>query len=149
FLWAADPVGLGLVDSLARPGGHVTGLSNLLGGISAKQLELLREVLPEASRIAVLWNPANSGNDRQWRNLQDAAPVLAIHLQSLEARSPADLDGILRAGKLEQVDALFVVSEPTVLFPSSPAVAKLADFATANRLASVGQARGFAESGFL
>ena len=85
----ADPVATGLVANVARPAGNITGLSTMAPDLMGKQLELLREVLPKASRVAVLWNPANPSNALQLREAQDAARALGVRLQPLEVRDPS------------------------------------------------------------
>ncbi len=87
-----DPVGTGLVDSLAHPGGNVTGLSNLFEDLGGKQLELLKEAFPKVSRVAVLWDPANAGNAAWLGEMKVAAGGLRITLQPLEVRGPNDLE---------------------------------------------------------
>jgi hypothetical protein len=84
---AADPVGTGLVASLARPGGNITGLSDFNEGVVAKRLALVKDILPAASRVAVLYNPANPTNPRQFKLTQDAARTLGMTLLPLEART--------------------------------------------------------------
>ena len=88
---SADPVALGLVTSLARPGGNVTGLSSASPDYSGKQLELLKEAVPKLSRIAILWNAANPGTAIAFREMQDAVRVLKLSVQSLEVRRSEDL----------------------------------------------------------
>jgi putative ABC transport system substrate-binding protein len=84
---AADPVGTGLVASLARPGGNVTGMSDFNEGVAAKRLALIKEIITSASRVAVLYNPANPTNPRQLKMVQDAAPTVGVALMPLEARN--------------------------------------------------------------
>ena len=84
-----DPVATRFVASLARPGGNITGISTMLPELVGKQLELLKEVLPKVSRVALLGNPANPGNVPLLRHAQDAARALGVRLQPLEARDPA------------------------------------------------------------
>ncbi len=84
---AIDPVATGFVASLARPGGNITGMSFMLPELVGKQLEMLKEVLPKVSRVALLGNPANPGNAQQVRHAQDTARALGVRLQPLEARS--------------------------------------------------------------
>ena len=81
-----DPVGAGVVASLARPGGNITGLSLLATELSAKRLELLKEILPGVARVAVLWNPNNASVSLKFKETAAAARVLGLHLQSLEVR---------------------------------------------------------------
>src|SRR5713226_9556 len=89
---AADPVGSGLVASLARPGGNVTGLSVLAPEIVGKQLELLKEIVPRVSRVAVLWNPTNTSHPLLLREAKVAARSLGVQLQILEARGPEEVE---------------------------------------------------------
>jgi len=90
---AGDPIGSGLVASLARPGGNVTGLSLMETDLGGKRLELLKELLPRISRVAVLWNAANPYSSLAFQATAGAARTLGIKLQSLEIRAPADVDG--------------------------------------------------------
>jgi putative ABC transport system substrate-binding protein len=92
-----DPVATGLVASLARPGGNITGLSIMTPDLVGKQLEMLREIAPKASKVAVLWNPANQGNPVQLRASELAARTLGVRLQPLEARSPHEIDAAFAA----------------------------------------------------
>jgi len=102
----ADPVAMGLVASLARPGGNITGLSLMLPALVGKQLEMLREVVPTASRVALLGNPTNPGNAPQVRHAQDAARALGVQLQPLEARDPSEIDKALAAITTERAGAV-------------------------------------------
>ena len=93
MIGVADPVAAGLVTSLARPGGNVTGTSGAWTQVVGKQLELLKEILPDASRVAVLWNPGNPVYQAlQLREAQIAARTLRVELQLVEARTAADLE---------------------------------------------------------
>lgn len=87
---AGDPVGSGLIASLARPGGNVTGTSLMAPDLGGKRLELVKELLPEISRVAVLWNAANPYSALVFKATVGAAWTLAIEVQSLEVRGPAD-----------------------------------------------------------
>ena len=91
----ADPVGMGLVASLARPGGSITGLSDFNTGVVVKRLELLREVVPSVSRVAVLLNPMNPSNSPQLRLTQAAAATLAVTLLTFEAKRADEIDRAL------------------------------------------------------
>jgi putative ABC transport system substrate-binding protein len=102
-----DPIGAGFVASLARPGGNITGLTPGLVN-TGKRLELLKELLPTASRVAVLWNPADQSNVAQWSEVQVAAQALDMTLHSLEARSAAEVEQVLAGLTREGVDALLV-----------------------------------------
>ncbi len=109
-----DPVATGFVASLARPGGNITGLSQISPELSAKRLALLKEVIPEVSRVAVLSNPTNPSNVPQIRSTKAAAKALGVQLQLLEVRRPQDLEGAFqaaaqgRAGALVTLDDLFI-----------------------------------------
>jgi ABC-type uncharacterized transport system substrate-binding protein len=107
----ADPVGNGFVASLARPGGNVTGLVNLLAGLSGKRLELLKEAIPAISRVGVLWNPENPSSVSGFKETQEAAQALAMQLQSLEVRGPDEFEGAFHAATKRQARALSVVSD--------------------------------------
>jgi putative ABC transport system substrate-binding protein len=107
----ADPVGNGFVASLARPGGNVTGLVNLLAGLSGKRLELLKEAIPGISRVGVLWNPENPSSVSGFKDTQEAAQALAMQLQSLEVRGPDEFEGAFQAAIKGQARALSIVSD--------------------------------------
>jgi putative ABC transport system substrate-binding protein len=117
FAGAADPVADGLVTSLARPGGNVTGLSNLSAEVVGKRLEQLRQAAPRVSRVAVLWHQGGSGG-RTERNMLDAAEVaarsLGLQLQAVEARGSADFERAYSEMTRARADALTVL--PIALF---------------------------------
>ena len=92
-----DPVGAGFVASLARPGGNVTGLSQMVPDLVGKQLEVLREISPKAGRVALLSNPANPAHALAIRDAKAAAGSLGVHLQVLEARGPSEIDNAFAA----------------------------------------------------
>lgn len=125
FYYVADPVGSGLVASLARPGGNVTGLAGLGPGGSAKQLELLREVVPKASRIANLFNPAVSFHAAIAAEVEPAARSLGVTLRPIELRSPDDIDAAFATLAREPVDALLIYGQG-FLYEHGARVAKLA-----------------------
>jgi putative tryptophan/tyrosine transport system substrate-binding protein len=112
-----DPVSTGLVANLARPGGNVTGLSQLSPELSTKRLALVREIIPEVSRVAVLSNPTNPSNPPQIRDIKAAAKALGVGLQVLEIRSSQDLDSAflsaaqVRAGAFVTLDDLLIFNE--------------------------------------
>ena len=93
-----DPVATGIIDSLAHPGGNITGVTRLTRELSGKRLELLKEAVPRMSRVAVLWSPDDSGASIAFKEYQAVAPSLKIQLQSLEVRDPnPDFEGAFRA----------------------------------------------------
>jgi putative tryptophan/tyrosine transport system substrate-binding protein len=140
-----DPVGSGFVTSLARPGGNVTGMSALAPDLAGKRLELLKEVVPRAARVAVLWNSSNPSKVAEWKDTQEAAPTAGLTLRSLEARSPEELDGALAAIQHDLPDALITFADGfTLAFRQ-----RIGSFALANRLPMISELREFAEVGGL
>jgi putative ABC transport system substrate-binding protein len=108
---AIDPVGTGLVASIAHPGGNVTGGAILTGEMAAKRLELLKEVVAGLSRTAVVWNSANPANALAWKETQGAARVLGVSLQSHEVQGPKDFAVAFARVAEERPDALFVLDD--------------------------------------
>ena len=125
FFYVGDPVGSGFVAGLARPGGNVTGLGGLGPGMHTKQLELLREVVPKASRIAMLHNPAFSLHALYRAEVEPAARSLGVTLRPIELRSPDDIDPGFATLAREPVDALLIFGQP-FLFAQGARVAKRA-----------------------
>src|SRR5262245_24183805 len=109
---AGDPLGSGLVASLARPGGNVTGMSLMAPELGGKRLELLKELLPRLARVAVLWNAANPYAALVFKETQTAGRALGIEVQSLEVRSPDDFNGAFETVRREHPDALITVEDP-------------------------------------
>jgi ABC-type uncharacterized transport system substrate-binding protein len=144
---SADPVGQGLVASLARPGGQVTGLSDFHGSLVPKRLELLKDLAPSASRIALLLNPANPGSVLQARDIRAAAPAVGVTVFSVEVRGPApeDFDQAFAAIGKERPDALLLIPDATFVDRQK----YIAELAVKHRLPSIGTFRQYAESGFL
>ena len=140
-----DPVQLGLVASLGRPGGNVTGTTTLSADLSNKQLELLREAVPRASRIAVLWNPSNPWHPLALKGAEAAARTLAVQLQIVEARSPEQLDNAFAAMSRERAGAVLVLADPMTFFHRK----RLADLAAKRRLPAMYGVRGYVEAGGL
>jgi putative ABC transport system substrate-binding protein len=130
---ALDPVGAGLVASLARPGGNITGLSSLAPELSGKRLELLKEVVPGMTSVAVLWNPANPANASVWKETQAAAHALGLQLQSQEVRGPQDLESAFALTAKARPDALLVLSDSLINMRRQ----QIANFVTQKRLPSV------------
>src|SRR5258708_30969805 len=142
---SGDPVGTGLVPSLAKPGGNLTGLSNLSADLTAKRLQLLKEILPGLSRVAVLWNAANPIAALLMRETEAAALTLGLQVQSVEVRRPEDLESAFPAAVSRGAGALFVVDDPLVFI----ARLRIADFVARNRLPATAIYRQFAEAGCL
>ena len=142
---AGAPVETGLVSSLAKPGGNVTGLSNLSADLTAKRLQLLKEVVPGVTRVAVLWNAANPVAAVVMRETEAAARTLGLPVQSLEVRGPDDFERALPAAMSGGARAVFVIDDPLVF----TARLRIADFALRNRLPMTAFYRPFAEAGGL
>jgi putative ABC transport system substrate-binding protein len=121
-----DPVATGLVVGLARPGGNATGLSLMAPEIVGKQMQLLKELIPSVSRIAVLWNPANPSGAPQLQEAEVAARALKVQLQPLEARSGNDLDKAFAAMTRVRADGMIVVVDG-VFIDSRIRLARLAE----------------------
>ena len=142
-----DPVAAGFVDSLARPGGNITGVVRLTRELSGKRLELLKEAVPRISRVGVLWDGnAAPGPAIAFKEYEAAARGLKLEFQSLEVRGPApDLDGAFQAAAKGRANALIVVRNATV----DPHLKRIVDFTIKNRLPSVWEGSEFVEAGGL
>jgi putative ABC transport system substrate-binding protein len=140
-----DPVASGLVESLARPGANVTGLSQMLQGLGGKRLELLKEMVPKLSRVAVLWNPQSASATLNWKENQQPARQLGIQLHSLEVRSPNDLDKAFEAATRARAGALAILPDPVI----TTNLQRIVDFAATSRLPSIYQSSQFADAGGL
>jgi putative tryptophan/tyrosine transport system substrate-binding protein len=142
---AGDPLGSGLVASLARPGGNITRLSLMAADLGGKRLELLHELLPRASRVAVLWNAANPYSAHVFKETESAAGALGIALRSLEVRGPGEFDSAFESARREHLDALITVEDPLTVDHRK----QIADFAATNRLPTIHGVREFVEVGGL
>jgi putative ABC transport system substrate-binding protein len=143
-----DPVGDGLVASLARPGGNITGMTFLGPELATKRLELLKQALPLISRVAALWHPgayAESTMTEMMRKMEAAAGTLLVQLQLVEVRGAAEFDHAFLAMARERADAVTVLPSP-MLFTERR---HIVDLATRHRLPSIAMAREFAELGGL
>jgi putative ABC transport system substrate-binding protein len=140
-----DPVGSGVVVSLPKPGGNVTGLSLLAPVLVGKQLELLKEVVPGISRVGVLWNPTIPSQTLNLREAEIAAQSLAIQLQVLEARAPGDFTKAFAAMTKERAGGLIVFGS-SVFFAERSQIAELA---AQSRLPAVYVVREYVEAGGL
>jgi putative ABC transport system substrate-binding protein len=148
-----DLVATGLISSLARPGGNITGLSELTPELGAKRLELLKEAVPKVRRVAILWNPAYSerfsANFRFWSSdwveMRAAAQVLGITLQSVEIRGPDDFDTAFSAMTRERAEALIAFSDPLFVLHQR----QIADLAAKSRRPAVYPSREVVDAGGL
>ena len=125
----SDPVTSGLVDSLARPGGNVTGLTTGAPELAGKRLELLKEAFPKVSRVAVIANPANPARVPQWEEIEAAAQGLRVQLQSVEVRSVNDFDNAFSAITNERAQALLTIADPL----TNSQAKRIIEFATSSR----------------
>jgi putative ABC transport system substrate-binding protein len=145
FAVHADPVGIGHVASLSRPGGNITGLTMLMTDLAAKELEILKEALPQAKRIAVLWNPTTPSHPPAMQAVKDAGEKLGVALQMVPTRTAEDFDGAFALMVSERADAFLVLGSPLILLYR----ARLAELALRSRLPSMVAQREPVEAGVL
>jgi putative ABC transport system substrate-binding protein len=142
---AGDPLGSGLVASLARPGGNVTGMSLMAPDLGAKRMELLKEFLPRLSRVAVIWNAANPYSALVFKETRTGGQILGIEVQSLEVRRPDDFDNAFEAASRQHPDALITVEDPLTITHRK----RIAEFAAVQQLPSLHGVREFVAAGGL
>jgi putative ABC transport system substrate-binding protein len=140
-----DPVALGLGESLARPGGNVTGLSQMGTELVGKRLELLKEIVPKLSRVAVLWNPRGLNSTLNWKELQLPAQQLGIQLHSIEVRRFNDFDKALEDATTARAGALFITGDPAI----TSNIERTVSLAAKSRLPSIFHYSEFADAGGL
>jgi putative tryptophan/tyrosine transport system substrate-binding protein len=145
MLNAGDPLASGLVTSLARPGGNVTGMSLMAPNLGGKRLELLKEILPRVYRVGILWNAANPYSALVFKETESAAQILGIQLQSIEVRGPDELDSALSVATRQRVGALITVEDPLTFGLRK----RIADFAASDRLPAIHGLREFVDAGGL
>jgi putative ABC transport system substrate-binding protein len=146
FAAIGDPVGAGVVESLARAGGNATGTTNLGSRLYGKRLELLKAAFPETSRVAVLWNGGNQSNVAiSATEIEPSARALGLHLVSLDVRRAEDFDGAFQAAARERVDALINVGDAIIVGNQ----ARIVEFATRSQLPAIYDRRAFVDGGGL
>ena len=146
FLGAgSDPVVLGLVDSLARPGGNLTGVSSIASELAGKRLELLKETVPKVTRVAVLWNPQNAGSTQVWKESQPAAKELNLQLHSIAVNSADQLESEFKEAVKARSGGL-VVTAGALLTTNQVQIINLA---TKYKLPAIGAGREFVANGGL
>jgi putative ABC transport system substrate-binding protein len=145
FSGVGDPVGAGLVASLARPGGNATGLSLLATELSGKRLEVLREIIPNISRVAMLWNDTNPGMVLRANETQDAAAKLSVTLQSIGVHDLIDFEPAFKAISDGGAAALLTLVDPFTRVHRK----RIVDFAAQSGLPAIYEARQFVDSGGL
>ena len=143
FVNVFDPVELGLIPSLGRPGGNITGLASTSADLAGKRLELLRELVPKLRRVAVLWDPANPTNPIQLKGVEVAARTLSLQLQPAPVQGPSDFDAAFKAAR--GANGLLLLDSPLVITHR----ARLAGLAAASRLPAISGLRDFVEVGGL
>ena len=145
FVTIGDPVAIGVVASLARPGGNITGLSNMAPELSGKRLELLKEGAPKISSVAVFWNGTNQGNPKVLKDSETAALALKLKLHPLEVRSAEDFDVAFLAVTKVRAEALMPLADAFI----SAQLERVIDFAAKNRLPAIYAGSEFVEGGGL
>jgi putative tryptophan/tyrosine transport system substrate-binding protein len=145
FTGSGDPVAAGLVDSLPRPGGNLTGFTTIGAVLTGKRLELLKETIPKLSRVAVLWDPRDPNSEQQWKESQLSAQELGLQLHSLEVSSADKFDNAFREATKARCTAVTVTETPLTTSNQK----QIADLAVKNRLPAVYARGDFVESGGL
>ena len=145
FYDVSDPVAAGLVDSLARPGGNVTGITNINSVLAGKRLELLKETMPKLSRVALLWNPQDEGSVQQWKESQFSARELGLQLHSMEISRADKYESAFKEAIKAGSAALAVASSQ--LFSSNSK--QIAEAAAKNRLPVIFYRKEYVENGGL
>ena len=145
FLLAGDPVASGLVNSLARPGGNITGFTTIATVLAGKRLELPKETIPKLSRVAVLWDPKNQSSEQSWKESQLAARELGLQLHSMEVSSADKVDGAFKDATQARSTPLAVIQSPF----TSAYQKQIAELATKYRLPAIYPREDFVASGGL
>ena len=141
----SDPVALGLVDSLARPGGNITGVTNIASELTGKRLEILKETIPKLSRVAVLWNPQGPSSAHPWKESQLAAKELGLQLHSMEVSSADKYESAFKEAIKAGSAALAVTLSPL----ANANQKRIADLATKHRLPAIYPRGDYVASGGL
>src|SRR5215813_5883875 len=145
FLSVVDPVGVGLVDSLARPGENITGVTSIAAELAGKRLELLKETIPNLSRVAVLWNPQDPGSAQQWKESQIPARELSLQLYSMEVSSAHKYDDAFKEA-IKAHSAALAVTQSSLFIVNQK---QIADLAAKTRLPGIYPREDFVASGGL
>jgi len=145
FVSVGDPVSEGLVASLARPGGNITGMTRISPQLGGKRLELLKEAFPKVRRVAIFWNPTNPSSAAELGEGEVAAGLLGLKLQSLALRALKDADGAFEAAAKERPDALVLTKDPLI----DALHFRVLDFVIGNKLPFMHTEETFVEAGGL
>ena len=142
---SSDPVGDGLVGSLAHPGGNLTGLSLMAPELGAKRLQLLKQVLSKPGAVAVLWNPAYKGMGARFAEAKNAAPAVGMNVYSLEVRDPREMEAAFDLVTRDRPDGLLLLADPLTMSMR----ARIVEFAREKRLPAIYETREFVDAGGL
>src|SRR5262245_37827191 len=145
FMGVAGPIEAGLVKSLARPGGNITGLTNIASVLSGKRLEVLKETVPKLSRVAVLWDPQNPGSSLQWKESEIAARELSLRIYSMEVSSANKYESAFNEAMKARNTALTVTLNPLAVSNQE----RVVELAAKKRLPAIYAREDFANSGGL
>jgi putative ABC transport system substrate-binding protein len=146
MVYVGDPIASGIANSLARPAGNVTGLSANLNEIIQKHVEILREVAPRISRVALLMDSTNLGQTLLAEELDAAATIMGVRVQRIDVLTPAALDGNFAAVLKERAEALIILPLPSI---GSPQFRRITEFAVNNRLLTITYNSAYFEAGLL
>ena len=147
FVGGFDPIAAGLVDSLARPGGNITGFTSIIPLLAGKRLELLKESVPKAYRVAAFWDPRNAGSAQQWKEIQLPARELGLRLYSVEVSGAERFEAAFAEATVANSDAIILMESQ--FFYSVQNQKRLADLAAKNRIPAIYSRADFVESGGL
>jgi putative ABC transport system substrate-binding protein len=145
FFSTTDPIGTGVVASLAHPGGNITGISALASDLWPKRLELLKEIFPKLSRVAMLWNKGNAGMALEAKATQDVAGPLGVSLQDWGVKDPSELDTVFALMTKDRPDGFLALMDPVL----NSYQKRILDFLAQNRLPAIFQDKTWVEAGGL
>jgi putative tryptophan/tyrosine transport system substrate-binding protein len=145
FFSTSDPIGTGVVASLAHPGGNITGISVLASDLWPKRLELLKEIFPKLSRVAMLWNKGNAGMALEAKATQEVAGPLAVALQDRGVKDPTELEAVFAAMTKNRPDGFLALMDPVL----NSYRKRILDFLAENRLPAIFESRDWVEAGGL
>jgi putative ABC transport system substrate-binding protein len=145
FFSTSDPIGTGVVASLARPGGNITGISALASDLWPKRLELLKEIFPKLSKVAMLWNKGNAGMALEAKATQEVAGPLGVTLQDRGVKDPNELDTVFALMIKDRPDGFLALMDPVL----NSYQKRILDFLAQNRLPAIFESRGWVEAGGL
>jgi putative ABC transport system substrate-binding protein len=145
FFSTSDPIGTGVVASLAHPGGNITGISVLASDLWPKRLELLKEIFPKLSRVAMVWNKGNAGMALEAKATQEVAGPLGVALQDRGVKDPNELDTVFALMIKDRPDGFLALMDPVLTSHQK----RILDFLVQNRLPAIFESRGWVEAGGL